>query len=258
MDLSHTEGRWDRWGDDPTILGRVGDELARRGTHEAAAIAQLADLTDDLTAELKQSLPAQAIVRFVNTGGSATYADRRAAVRTFEMVSLRTTPPPLPRQPRQKGRRRPRHLSPIEQGLVRLVATDCDLHAVLVGAVEAGAHTSELGYTTTERFTRVDARWKVLCDAGGSIPSRFVTLPTWCADNVDPLIARTPNGGRVFTPVSPFDPPSRSSSRADLAASTGMMLRSLLDAAGFGWDHEVVAMSIGLHGESSGLSGATR
>lgn len=238
--------RWNTWSD-----GGLPTSISPRLAHLHIYTAEDLSYLDSLAAELQDLLehhhPIFAVDRFL--AAAATHAescDRRAALRVFERLSqLGVDPLPWSSLPHPDPNARRRVLTSIEQGLVRHCALPVAQRAGVVGLLDSGASSGELGGLHAPAFTFTGPLVEIAdlpgtCrDARSGYPEaqpRGAQIATWARPSLTSLVGAA--GAR------PVLYSGQSTDQGKVQSAMLMVVRTVLRDAGVSGDPTVQPLSI--------------
>ncbi|WP_334145091.1 hypothetical protein [Rhabdothermincola sp.] len=239
--------RWASWGEDGPP-GSLSSRLAPLHICTVEDLTRLEALAGELGDLLERHHPAVAVGRFL--GAADTHADdcdRRAALRLFERLSqLAVDPLTWARLPHPDPHARRRPLTRLERALVR----HCALHSAgrtgVVGLIDSGATSGELGKLTAASFTRGVSGLAEAVDLPGTCRHtrcgypqarpRPAEIPRWARPGVTTLVTAAGACPVLYS--------GRSTDPAKVQSALVMTVGAVLRDAGLAGDHTVAPMSI--------------
>jgi integrase len=235
------EDRWDHWSDSglPTDIAR---RLAAVGAYNPAAVSTISGLTDELELYLVRHAPAAAVDRFLAADDTwQGRCDRLAALRTLERLSQLNVPAlPRPRWAPPDPNLRRRVLTDVEIGLTRHCALTSTARAGVVGALDSGAASGELGTITPDDATGELTLRGTAREVKSGYPEaapRSVPWATWCVAAVTKLLACPVAGRPLLYGGNSKDP-------AKVQSCLLMAVGAVLRDAGLAEDPTVKPLSI--------------
>ena len=238
--------RWEPWAEDG-LPNSLTARLAPWLIYNDADLATLENLATELDQLLEHHHPLSAVDRFLCIARTHSEScDRRAALRLLERLSqLNAAPLPwtgLP-HPDLNARRRP--LTGLERGLVRHCALTSPARTGVVGLIDSGATSGELGDLRATAFTNpgngvVAARLPGTCRGTRSgypeAQPRTVEIAAWARPALTRLVAGSDHRPVLYS--------GQAEDPAKVQSALLMAVGHVLRDAGLAGDPAVQPMSI--------------